>query len=67
MREASKRILYTVANSNAMNGVSENVQIVEVRVWWQTTIIVLDVVFGVLAAGSAFMLVRTTRQKKKSA
>ena len=67
LREASKRILYTVANSNAMNGVSENVQIVEVRVWWQTTIIVLDVVFGVLAAGSAFMLVRTTRQKKKSA
>lgn len=67
MREASKRILYTVANSNAMNGVSENVQIVEVRAWWQTAILVLDVVFGVLAVGSAFMLVRTTRQKKKSA
>ena len=29
MRDASKHILYTVANSNAMNGVSENVQIVE--------------------------------------
>lgn len=66
MREASKRILYTVANSNAMNGVSENVQIVEVRAWWQTAIIVLDVIFGVLAVGSAVMLVRDIRRKKES-
>ena len=66
MREASKRILYTVANSNAMNGVSENVQIVEVRAWWQTAIIVLDVVFGVLAVGSAVMLVRDIRRKKET-
>ena len=66
MRDASKHILYTVANSNAMNGVSENVQIVEVRAWWQTAIIVLDVVFGVLAVGSAVMLVRDIRRKKES-
>lgn len=49
-----------------MNGVSENVQIVEVRAWWQTAIIVLDVVFGVLAVGSAIMLVRDIRRKKES-
>lgn len=66
MRDASKHILYTVANSNAMNGVSENVQIVEVRAWWQTAIIVLDVVFGVLAVGSAVMLVRDIRRKIES-
>lgn len=66
MRDASKHILYTVANSNAMNGISENVQIVEVRAWWQTAIIVLDVVFGVLAVGSAVMLVRDIRRKKES-
>ena len=66
MRDASKHILYTVANSNAMNGVSENVQIVEVRAWWQTAILVLDVVFGVLAVGSAVMLVRDIRRKKES-
>ena len=66
MRDASKHILYTVANSNAMNGVSENVQIVEVRAWWQTAILVLDVVFSVLAVGSAVMLVRDIRRKKES-
>ena len=64
--KSAKRILYTVANSNAMNGVSENVQIVEVRAWWQTAIIVLDVIFGVLAVGSAVMLVRDIRRKKES-
>ena len=31
MREAAKRILYTVANSNAMNGVSANMQVMNTR------------------------------------
>lgn len=65
MRSASERILYTVANSNAMNGMSEGVQIVEVRAWWQTAIVVLDVVFGILAGGSAILLVRSIRQRKR--
>ncbi len=33
MRQATARILYTVANSNAMNGVSPNMQVVEVITW----------------------------------
>ena len=65
MREATKRILYTVANSNAMNGVSANMQVVEVTTWWQTAIVAADVVFGILAAGSILMLVRALRKRKQ--
>lgn len=64
MKEATKHILYTTANSNAMNGVSANMQVVEVTTWWQILIIVLDVVFGILAAFSIFMLVRSIKKNK---
>ena len=64
MREATKRILYTVANSNAMNGVSPNMQIVEVRTWWQNAFIVADVVFGALLIVSVVKLVRGRKSKQ---
>lgn len=64
VRAAAKRIIYTVGNSNAMNGVSADNEIVEVRAWWQTAIVVLDVVFGLLAALSIFMLVKCIRKSK---
>ena len=67
MREAAKRIFYTVANSNAMNGVSANMQVIEIRPWWKNAIVAADVVFGLLAAGSIFMLVKTARKGKKDA
>lgn len=66
MREATRHILYTVANSNAMNGLSPNVQVVEVVTWWQIAFIVGDVVFGLLAAGSIFMLVRAVRKGRSA-
>lgn len=65
LHDAAKRILYTVANSNAMNGLSADVQVVEVRPWWKNAIIAADVVFGVLAAGSACMLVKTIKKGKR--
>lgn len=52
LHDATKRILYTVAHSNAMNGLSADVQVVEVRPWWKNAIVACDVVFGVLAAVS---------------
>ena len=67
MREATKHILYTVANSNAMNGVSPNMQVVEIMTWWQILIIVLDVVFGLMAALSIFMFIRSKKKKKSQA
>lgn len=66
MQEATKHIFYTVANSNAMNGVSANMQVVEIRPWWQNAIVAADVVFGVLAAGSIFMLVKAIKKGKKN-
>ncbi len=35
VRQATHRILYVVANSNAMNGFSSNTRIYEVKEWWQ--------------------------------
>ena len=49
MREATKRILYTVANSNAMNGMGFSTTVVETRGWWQDAIVIADVAFGTLA------------------
>ena len=65
MKEATKHILYTVANSNAMNGVSANMQVIEIRPWWKNALVAADVAFGVLAAGSIFMLVKTVKKSKK--
>ena len=62
MRAATERILYTVSNSNAMNGVSPNMQIVEVRTWWQNAIIACDIIFGIATVLSIAMLIKS-RQK----
>ncbi|MBQ4426359.1 MAG: glycoside hydrolase family 3 C-terminal domain-containing protein [Oscillospiraceae bacterium] len=66
MKEATKHILFAVVNSNAMNGVSANMQVVEVTPWWKTAIVIADVVFGVLAAGSIVMLVLKLRKGKEA-
>ena len=49
MRQATKRILYTVANSAAMNGISTTSRIVKVIPWWQASIYAL---IGVTGAGT---------------
>ena len=67
MRQATAHILYTVANSNAMNGVSANVEVVEITPWWQTAILAGDIVFGALAVISIFMAVRGRRKGQKAA
>ncbi len=48
MREATARIMYTVANSNAMNGLGYTTIVVETRGWWQDAFIIADIVFGAL-------------------
>ena len=50
-----------------MNGVSANMQVIEIRPWWKNALVAADVVFGVLAAGSIFMLVKTIKKGKKDA
>ncbi|MBQ8835280.1 MAG: glycoside hydrolase family 3 protein [Oscillospiraceae bacterium] len=64
MRQACHRILYTVANSNAMNGLSSNTTIVSVTPWWQTALYTL---IGICAVGtllSGVKLVLAIRKKK---
>ena len=64
MRESTHRVLYAVANSNAMNGFTADTKIVKVIPWWKTALIVLDVVLGLLVVGSIFMLVRRIMARK---
>ena len=64
MRQASHRILYTVANSNAMNGFTADTHIVAVTPWWQIALIALDVVLGVVTVVFIVKLVLAVRKKK---
>lgn len=57
MRESTKRVLYTVVNSNAMNGISSNSRIVPLETWWQTTLKVTTITLGALTGLSALMFV----------
>ena len=64
MREAMHNILYTVVNSNAMNGLSEADTMKQVTPWWQIALIALIVVFGVLTVVCAVMTGRAVKRKK---
>ena len=55
IRESVHRILYVVANSNAMNGLSANTRIYEVNEWWQDLIV--DVQMGVAIATGVLLLI----------
>ena len=48
LRNACKDILYTVANSNAMNGISAETQVVNSMPTWQKLLIAVDCVVGVI-------------------
>ncbi|MCD8384573.1 MAG: fibronectin type III-like domain-contianing protein [Clostridiales bacterium] len=66
MRQACHRILYTVANSNAMNGYTADTKIVAVTPWWETAIYVLDAVVAVFTVFSAVKLVLAIRRRGKA-
>lgn len=56
LRESAHRILYHTVNSNAMNGITSNMQKVSLPVWWQDTLNVLKVVTGILFGCSVVFL-----------
>lgn len=65
MREATKHILYTVANSNAMNGISANMQVIEVRAWWQNAILGIQIglaAITVLCGIKLFLCIKKGKQ-----
>ena len=65
MRESMHRILYTVANSNAMNGISSGDEIRAVMPSWQKALIGVNVVLAVLAALSIWKLSRNIKKRKQ--
>ncbi|MGN0707884.1 MAG: glycoside hydrolase family 3 N-terminal domain-containing protein [Faecalibacterium sp.] len=66
MREAMHNILYTVVNSNAMNGWSAADRLKTVTPWWQTAIYALIAVLAVLTLLCAWRLSVALKLKKGS-
>ncbi len=64
MRESVKRICYIVANSHAMNGLGGT--IVQITPWWQTALIVMDIVSGVAFVAFATLLTLQYLPRKKA-
>jgi beta-glucosidase len=64
MREAMHNILYTVVNSNAMNGWTADTHIAPNTPWWQLAIYGVIALFGVLTVLSAVMLAKNIKLKK---
>ena len=62
--EAAHRMLYGASRSAALNGVSASAKIVAVTPWWQTALIAVDAVLGILTAGCVVMLVLSLRKGK---
>ncbi len=64
LRRASKNILYAVANSNAMNGVSAKTKIVPIMPSWEIWLIVLDSVVGVGVLTGVFFSIKMFLKKE---
>lgn len=66
LKLATKNILYTVANSNAMNGVGEGVVWVATMAKWKVALICVNVGLVVLAAVWGFFDIRRKLKKVKA-
>ncbi len=66
MRQATHRILYTVANSNAMNGLSSTAQVVATTPWWQAALYAVIAVCAVGTVGCGFMTFKKAKGYKKA-
>ena len=66
MRNAMHHILYTVVNSNAMNGWHARDTLKTVTPWWQTAIYALIAVLAVLTVLCAWQLSKALKRKKSA-
>ena len=67
LKQASHRILYTVVNSAAMNGISESDRIVAVNVHgWQVALTAFDIALGVTTAAFVFLFIRACIRSRKT-
>ena len=65
LKDSAKHNLYQVVNSFALDGFTENTVIRTLTPWWQNALRALIAVCLIGTIGSAAMLVRTIRRKKK--
>ena len=65
MRTAYKNMCYTVVNSNFMQGVAPGAIVEYGLAWWQVTIIVVDVVVGLLAVALVVWIVLDLRRRSR--
>ena len=66
LRKATKNILYTVAGSNAMNGLGEGVEYRYAPAYWRIWLIVLDCIVAVgLAVWGVFVIYRALCRKSR--
>ncbi|MDD3339030.1 MAG: glycoside hydrolase family 3 N-terminal domain-containing protein [Lachnospiraceae bacterium] len=64
MQNAAKHIAYTISQSNAMNGLSNNSRIVSIMPIWQVVLIIVDVVVGALVLLTMVVVIMRLRQNK---
>lgn len=57
VRNASKRLIYNVVRTNAMNNFDINTVVISITPVWEKWVIAIDVITGILAVGSIGMLV----------
>ncbi len=65
MRLAAKRICYSVANSNAMNGIAPGTKMVPVMPWWHRALVTVEIASGALLLASVAWTVVYEMQRKK--
>ncbi len=65
MKDAIKYYLYTTAGSNAMNGITSDVELVYVRTWWQNAVTGATVAAGILTALCAIFYIRALSRGRK--
>ena len=66
MREATHRILYTVANSSAMNGMAPSSKIVDVIPWWRALIYGVGALSVAGLGAGVYMIVKTKKKEKEA-
>ncbi len=62
VRRAAHNIIYAIANSNAMNGISPDTRVVTIMPWWQKTLWMISALIWML---SLFVIYRTTNKLLK--
>ena len=67
MRDASKRVLYTVLHSRGMDGISANTKVVSVTPWWQLTLNIAQWALLALTVLAAVLLILDIAKEKKRA